>query len=766
MLRVRDYSISKKLTWMNMLVSGAALLLACAAFFAYDQYTFRRTTVSNLTIEAQIIGSNTVSAMAFNDPHSAESTLSALQASPHILSAEIYTPDGRPFAAYRRNENEETLLPPPIPAGETQAHRFHDGQIALARLIVFHGKTAGTVYIRSDLQAMNDQLKSFTFIAAAVLAVSLVAALLTSSVVGRAIAEPIARLAETARIVSRDKTYSVRVPLTGNFNELAILTATFNEMLAQIQERDRALQDEIAERTRTQKALHESQGRLTGIIGSAMDAIITVDHQQQVVLFNAAAEKMFGCAAAEALGQSLERFMPQRFRAAHSGHIRQFGETSTTSRAMGTLGALWGVRKNGEEFQIEASISQVETGGQKLFTVILRDVTERKLAEEVRERLAAVVESSDDAIISKTLDGTITAWNPGAQKLFGYSSSEAVGKPIRMLLPPERGNEESDILTRIRRGESVDHFETVRVRKDGKSIDISVTISPIKDSSGAVIGASKIARDITERKLAEEEIRKLNDELERRVIERTAQLESANKELEAFTYSVSHDLRAPLRHISGFSKILAEEFGTTLDPGAQRYLQRIQDGTHRMGLLVDELLNLAKVGRHALHLQVAGLGAVVAEVVSMLTPDSEGRQVEWKIADLPFVECDPVLIKQVFQNLLANALKFTRPRDRAVIEVSQREENGQPVIVIRDNGVGFSMKYTDKLFGVFQRLHRPEDFEGTGIGLATVQRIIQKHGGRVWAEAELDKGATFYFTVGAFEQTEAKNKTTAAGAQS
>lgn len=242
-------------------------------------------------------------------------------------------------------------------------------------------------------------------------------------------------------------------------------------------------------------------------------------------------------------------------------------------------------------------------------------------------------------------------------------------------------------------------------------------------------------------------------------------LESANKELEAFTYSVSHDLRAPLRHISGFSKILAEEFGTNLDPAAQRYLQRIQDGTHRMGLLVDELLNLAKVGRHALYLQVIGLGAVVAEVVSMLTPESEGRQVEWKIGDLPFVECDPVLIKQVFQNLLANALKFTRPRDRAVIEVSHREENGQSVIVIRDNGVGFSMKYTDKLFGVFQRLHRPEDFEGTGIGLATVHRIIQKHGGRVWAEAELDKGATFYFTVGAPEQTEVKNRTTAAGAQ-
>jgi signal transduction histidine kinase len=293
------------------------------------------------------------------------------------------------------------------------------------------------------------------------------------------------------------------------------------------------------------------------------------------------------------------------------------------------------------------------------------------------------------------------------------------------------------------------------------------------------IRTAALQSEIEERKLAEErlagqakelarsqrEIRILNDGLELRVVERTAQLAETNKELEAFTYSVSHDLRAPLRHISGFSKILSEEFGAALNPDAQRYLQRIQDGTHRMGLLVDELLNLAKVGRHALYRQVTGLGAVVAEVVSMLTSESEGRQVEWKIADLPFVECDPVLIKQVFQNLLANALKFTCPRDRAIIEVSHREENGQHVIIIRDNGVGFSMKYADKLFGVFQRLHRPEDFEGTGIGLATVYRIIQKHGGRVWAEAELDKGATFYFTVGDLEQTEVKYKTTAAGAQ-
>jgi PAS domain S-box-containing protein len=684
------------------------------------------------------------------------------------------------------------------------------------------------------------------------------------------------------------------------------------------------------------------------------------------------------------------------------------------------------------------------------------DITDRKKAEEAQLRLAAIVNSSDDAIIGKTLDGIITSWNPGAEKTFGYTSQEAIGQPMLMTFPPERVNEEKELLEKIGRGETVTHFETVRVRKDGRRIDVSVTLSPIINREGKIIGASKIARDITirkqheleierlgrlysalsfvnqaivhstsrqelfqkvcqglvekggfrmawigwhdppsqtlvpaaacgdgddylkmihvptgngpeargplaasfrehrisisndllndsaalpwraqleqrgyrsvaalpiylegevcgtlavyateigffqnketalleeaakdlsfgldnfvreqqrqeaqaalskseaslasaqsraqlgnweidlrthavswsaemfrlfgrepslgepsfaevvkiihpddrssfekihhqsiterrshtqhfrviipgrefrwiegrgevtlddsgeslrligtaqditERKRAEEEIRSLNATLERRVSERISELEAANKELEAFSYSISHDLRSPLRAINGFAGRVINDFGGSLPEEGKRCLERIRLGGQRMGNLIDDLLAFSRVSRQLMSRTAVNNLKLIQSTLEDLKSQMEGRRIEIKIGNVPPSSGDLSLLRQVWMNLLSNAIKYSRGRAPALIEIGCKAEDGKQVYFVRDNGAGFNMKYANKLFGVFQRLHRASEFDGTGVGLAIVQRIIHRHGGRIWASAEKDHGATFFFTL-------------------
>ncbi len=548
------------------------------------------------------------------------------------------------------------------------------------------------------------------------------------------------------------------------------------------------------ELTDSQDALQRQTLMLQSVLDSMSEGLVVADENGKFIIWNPAAEKIVGLPAANV---AIDQWT------SHYGLFSPDTVTPFPAEQNPLLRAVRGELCSAEMFLrnpelaegvwIEASAGPLKDkdgvvhGGVTAF----RDITQRKKDErEIRklndelelrviERTAQLEAANREladqkfamdqhAIVALTgVDGVITYVNDKFCAISKYSREELIGQDHRILNSGHHPHGFFQEMYDTIAGGKVWRGEVKNRAKDGSVFWLDTTVVPFMDAQGKPRQYAAIRADITELKQAEE-----------RDLRRTAELETANKELEAFSYSVSHDLRAPLRHIGGFSKMLVEEFGSTLDPTAQHYLDRIQAGAQKMGLLVDELLNLARVGRRALTLQPAKLNAIVAEVIAILQAESEGRSVEWVIADLPVVECDPVLVKQVFQNLLANALKFTSPAisagggaragtpapARAIIEISCAEDDGLPVIMVRDNGIGFDMKYVDKLFGVFQRLHRAEDFEGTGIGLATVQSIVQKHGGRVWAVGEVGKGAAFYFTLSAGKQVEVKsNRATAGG---
>jgi len=527
------------------------------------------------------------------------------------------------------------------------------------------------------------------------------------------------------------------------------------------------------------------------------------------------------------------------------------------------------LRKDQSVVPINLTVSLVRdrAGQPEHFILVLEDITVRKRAEVATAQLAAIVQSSDDAVIGKTLDGLITSWNPGAERVFGFSADEMIGHSITMLIPLERQDDEEKIMSRIKRGESVQHFETVRVRKDGCLIDVSVTVSPIKDADGKIVGVSKVARDITEQKRAAEKLRqseaalregqrlaklgnwewntatdrhtwspeiyriygrnpelapagvpevskyftpeswaglsaaveqglkhnlayeydaevvrpdgahrwvtargealhdasgkmtglrgtvqditerKQADEKMRRTI---AELERSNQELEHFAYVASHDLQEPLRMVSSYTQLLAQHYEGQLDEKARKYIHYAVDGAVRMQTLINDLLTYSRVGRHGKPLQPTDAHAVLGEAIRNLATAIAETQAIISNDDLPKVQADTSQLVQLFQNLLANALKFqggSRPR----IHVSARADGDRWRFAVRDNGIGIEAQYAERVFILFQRLHTREEYSGTGIGLAVCKRIVERHGGKIWFESEPGKGTTFFFTLPAIQ---------------
>ncbi len=512
--------------------------------------------------------------------------------------------------------------------------------------------------------------------------------------------------------------------------------------LQMLRKTEASLRQQISGRRQTEEALGAANSYNRSLIEASLDPLVTIGPDGKITDVNAATETATGRSRADLVGTDISDYFTEPEKA-KAGYLQVFREGTVRDYPL----ELRHVNGTVTPVLYNASVYRDENNGVAGVFAAARDITHLKRAEEKLSHLAAIVESSDDAIIGKTLDERILSWNRGAERIYGYTAEESVGKSVSMVVPPDLQGELTGIMERVKRGERVEHFETTRRRKDGKTIHVALTVSPIRDGNGKIIAASTIARDITGRKRAEEEIQKLNKELEQRVAERTSQLELANKELEAFAYSVSHDLRAPLRSIDGFSRILLEDYADKLDGDGREHLDTVRAASQRMAQLIDDILQLSRITRTPLRLLPVDLSVLAATVAEDLRKIEPERTVEFDIEPGCLALADANLMRIVLENLVGNAWKFTGKTPGARIRFGMEVRSGTVVYFVRDNGVGFDMKYSSKLFGAFQRLHTANEFPGTGIGLASVQRIIHRHGGEVWIEGRLGEGTTVYFTI-------------------
>jgi PAS domain S-box-containing protein len=470
-----------------------------------------------------------------------------------------------------------------------------------------------------------------------------------------------------------------------------------------------------------------AETRFRGLLEAAPDAMVIVGDRGRIVLVNGQTETLFGYARDELLGQPVEILVPERFRADHPAHRNGYFRDAAP-RPMGGGLDLFCRRKNGSEFPAEISLSPMDSEEGRVVIAAIRDISERKKAEE---KFRALLESAPDAMVIVDARGRIALVNAQTETLFGYTRQELLGRSVEVLIPERFGgsgaSERSGYFSRPVASAMGSLLDLWGLKKDGTEFPIEMSLAPLDTQDGLLV--SSAIRDMTERRAIE-----------------TA-LKAANHELEAFSYSVAHDLRAPLRGMNGFAQLLLDGYHDQLDPEAQDWLVEILSNARRMGALIDALLALSRVTRIELKREWIDLTAIArASAEQIAASDLPHAAVDITVADGLCAVADPHLARTVIDNLLGNAWKFTSRAQHARIEVGATENAEQRTFFVRDNGAGFDMQFADKLFVPFQRLHTVSEFPGTGIGLASVQRIVHRHGGRIWAEGRIGEGATFYFT--------------------
>jgi PAS domain S-box-containing protein len=477
----------------------------------------------------------------------------------------------------------------------------------------------------------------------------------------------------------------------------------------------------------------EAQALLAAIITSSHDAIASKTLEGIITTWNAGAERMFGYTAEEMIGQSILRLIPPEM---HDEETRILERIKAGQR----IEHYETVRltKEGQSLPVSLTISPIrDTRGRIVgASKIARDISEQKHLSELQERMAAIVESSDDAIISKDLNGIIRSWNPGAERIFGYTEEEIVGQHISTIAAPDRLDEIPSILERISRGERVDHYETKRKTKDGKILTVSLTVSPIRDAAGNVIGASKVARDVTEQVRQDHALREAN-----------AALSRANADLQQFADSASHDLQEPLRMVAAYSDLLQKRFGGQLGPTGEDYIRHTVQGAMQMEALLRDLRTYTQVSMHE-HEPREDVDAdkVLGKALANLEMTIKESGATIGRTALPSIRMHEFQLQQLFQNLIRNAIRY-RGIELPRINIAATRRDKEWLISVRDNGIGIAPEFQEQVFGIFKRLNKRANYPGTGMGLAICQRIIERTGGRIWVESQLGRGSTFFFTV-------------------
>lgn len=504
----------------------------------------------------------------------------------------------------------------------------------------------------------------------------------------------------------------------------------------------------ITEQKRAEKALRESEEKFRTLYENSTIGIYRTTPDGRVLMANPTAVKMLGYDSFEELSKhnlEIDGYEASYNRKAFRDRLQKDG-------VIKGLESVW-IRKNSSKIHIRESTKAIfdELGNVIYYDGTIEDITEWKRAEEAlresEEKFHILAENSPVGIFQTDAAGVTIYVNPKWCEISGMTMENALGYGwLDSVHEDDREKILSGWKNATHSHESSD-AEYRFVRKNGTIAWVIGRAVPKKDAENNIVGYVGTITDITERKIAEEQINKMNEELEVRVIERTLQLEAANKELEAFAYSASHDLRAPLRAIDGFAHILAEDYNKFLDEEGKRVCSVICNEAKRMGRLIDDLLSFSRIGHSKMELISINVEAMVFSVFYELTVHKSRDRIEFQVTDLPSAIGDPTLLREIWVNLISNAIKFSSKKEKSIIKVSGRRDGSELIYSICDNGVGFDMQYANKLFCVFQRLHSEEEFEGTGVGLAIVQRLVHRHGGRIWANAEIDKGAEFHFSL-------------------